>query len=310
MKMSYKGFIYEAVSITDTPAFRAWFGDSKVVDEDGEPLNVYHGTTKDFDTFNIRKFYKDAYVGGGFYFTSSTVDADVNYAGNGPDNQGKISTRVDEINDLDRGEIAEILGISEDEMDEMDEDALGELILKEAESEILGDNPAPNIMPVYLKIVNPFYIGKEFRQYFEFNEPYDEETDSYGEPEGFGVELLDALRETLLDVEYIDSDEAYTQIMHKCLEDGGEFSSNVFFNAIKECDLLVDGMYGEDNAGYPVVFKHTILAAGFDGVIMDASVFSSMKGTQGANHYIVYKPNQIKSVFNKNPTSDNNITKE
>ena len=30
--------------ITDTPAFRAWFGDSKVVDENGAPLVVYHGS--------------------------------------------------------------------------------------------------------------------------------------------------------------------------------------------------------------------------------------------------------------------------
>ncbi|SEL25687.1 hypothetical protein [Nitrosovibrio tenuis] len=31
-------------SQTDTPAFRKWFKDSKVVDENGEPLVVYHGT--------------------------------------------------------------------------------------------------------------------------------------------------------------------------------------------------------------------------------------------------------------------------
>jgi hypothetical protein len=31
---------------TQTPAFRRWFGDSKVVDENGEPLVVYHGTDK------------------------------------------------------------------------------------------------------------------------------------------------------------------------------------------------------------------------------------------------------------------------
>ena len=29
---------------TQTPAFKKWFGDSKVVDEDGNPLVVYHGT--------------------------------------------------------------------------------------------------------------------------------------------------------------------------------------------------------------------------------------------------------------------------
>src|SRR5690606_35060771 len=30
--------------ITDTPAFRAWFGNSRVVDENGAPLVVYHGS--------------------------------------------------------------------------------------------------------------------------------------------------------------------------------------------------------------------------------------------------------------------------
>lgn len=34
-----------------TPAFRAWFGDSKVVGADGLPLVVYHGTNSDFDAF-------------------------------------------------------------------------------------------------------------------------------------------------------------------------------------------------------------------------------------------------------------------
>lgn len=32
-------------------SFWKWFGDSKVVDADGRPLVVYHGTTADFDTF-------------------------------------------------------------------------------------------------------------------------------------------------------------------------------------------------------------------------------------------------------------------
>lgn len=37
---------------TDTPEFKRWFGDSKVVDENGEALIVYHGTPHgEFDTF-------------------------------------------------------------------------------------------------------------------------------------------------------------------------------------------------------------------------------------------------------------------
>lgn len=36
---------------TQTPEFRAWFGGSQVVDAQGRPLVVYHGTRADFDAF-------------------------------------------------------------------------------------------------------------------------------------------------------------------------------------------------------------------------------------------------------------------
>lgn len=36
---------------TETPEFKKWFGDSKVVDEKGKPLVVYHGTEADFTRF-------------------------------------------------------------------------------------------------------------------------------------------------------------------------------------------------------------------------------------------------------------------
>ena len=39
---------------TETPAFKRWFGDSKVVDANGEPLVVYHGTRADFESFKRR----------------------------------------------------------------------------------------------------------------------------------------------------------------------------------------------------------------------------------------------------------------
>lgn len=47
---------------TQTAAFRRWFGDSKVVDENGEPRVVYHGTKRDFDTFDMT-----AEANGGFW---------------------------------------------------------------------------------------------------------------------------------------------------------------------------------------------------------------------------------------------------
>jgi len=37
----------------DSPAFRHWFGDSKVVDQRGQPDVLYHATFSDFDTFRV-----------------------------------------------------------------------------------------------------------------------------------------------------------------------------------------------------------------------------------------------------------------
>lgn len=53
--------------------FWNWFGDSKVVDEDGRPLVVYHGTKEEFDTFDIKQVGSNTgnfgHIGFGFYFT-------------------------------------------------------------------------------------------------------------------------------------------------------------------------------------------------------------------------------------------------
>lgn len=54
----------------DNPAFRRWFGDSKVVDEDGQPLVVYHGTRADFDVFKRPATPGMDRFGPGFYFSA------------------------------------------------------------------------------------------------------------------------------------------------------------------------------------------------------------------------------------------------
>lgn len=41
--------------VTDTPAFKKWFGDSEVVDEYGQPLVVYHATNRSFDAFDTKR---------------------------------------------------------------------------------------------------------------------------------------------------------------------------------------------------------------------------------------------------------------
>jgi len=77
----------EQYKLVRTPEFKAWFGDwendpensSKVVDVNGEPLVVYHGTNKDFYEFDLTYFGKtdDGFYGKGFYFTPNLETAEV-----------------------------------------------------------------------------------------------------------------------------------------------------------------------------------------------------------------------------------------
>ncbi len=64
---------YEQWHLVRTPEFKAWFGDwekhpksaSKVIDENGEPLVVYHVTDKEFNIFDKKKSK------GGFFFSAN-----------------------------------------------------------------------------------------------------------------------------------------------------------------------------------------------------------------------------------------------
>jgi hypothetical protein len=71
--------------VTDTPAFKRWFGDSKVVDANGEPLVVYHGTGADIKEFRVSERGE---FGGGIYLTPDATGASdyATYRGQGPAN--------------------------------------------------------------------------------------------------------------------------------------------------------------------------------------------------------------------------------
>jgi hypothetical protein len=70
------GELNQPVPQTETEAFKRWFGGSKVVDAEGKPLVVYHGTNADFTEFQTRERQdKMGRTTGGGYFT-----ADPDYA--------------------------------------------------------------------------------------------------------------------------------------------------------------------------------------------------------------------------------------
>ena len=60
--------------VTETPAFKRWFGDSKVVDEKGEPLVVYHGSTADIAAFDpALQGSATSWHKGGFFFAKDSA---------------------------------------------------------------------------------------------------------------------------------------------------------------------------------------------------------------------------------------------
>ena len=60
-----------------THEFRAWFGNSKIVDADGNPLRVYHGTKSDIEAFDLKRAGASdpGLIGKAFYFTPTPEQA-------------------------------------------------------------------------------------------------------------------------------------------------------------------------------------------------------------------------------------------
>ena len=68
-------FLYsigEVKQATDTKAFKEWFDDSKVVDEDGKPLLMYHATKSEFSEFDTKR---RAIAGEGSFFSSTPSES-------------------------------------------------------------------------------------------------------------------------------------------------------------------------------------------------------------------------------------------
>lgn len=90
---------------TLTKEQQEYFKDSKVRDEKGNLLTVYHGTKQDFTVFENKLMGKNAgnALGEGYYFTSHKADAEMYKNLNNTDNKGKVlETYIDIKNPLNK----------------------------------------------------------------------------------------------------------------------------------------------------------------------------------------------------------------
>lgn len=127
---------------TETPAFKAWFGDSKVVDADGNPLVVYHGTMGDFEAFDPELAGYGSSLGEGFYFSNSQADVAANYARQGSDATQRITMAAESI-----------AGNTNRDYDDP-------AAFEEARAELKIVNDGLTI-PAYLSLQNPVVLGGE-----------------------------------------------------------------------------------------------------------------------------------------------------
>jgi hypothetical protein len=151
----------ETFSITRTEAFKKWFKDSKVVDEDGKPLVVYHGTTGDFSTFDPARLGQTTDADSaraGFFFSDSPATAS-NYAN---------AFEGRKTGELKRKQ-AEAERKAQRSGKRADWDAADELSRQYEEAALAEGNnrDGANVMPVFLSIQNPHvydFAGKAWEE--------------------------------------------------------------------------------------------------------------------------------------------------
>lgn len=252
---------------TETEAFKKWFGDSRVVDKDGKPLIVYHGSTNDIEAFSKEKANPGSDIGIGFYFSNSKEDVANNYSKEGPDLTSKIAQHIKE----------------NQEMNPVD-------AIQDARKQFSQNEGTT--YPVYLSIQNPVTLGGDNETIFNQND---------------FTKLENAIRDVSSELNKVDADKLINNIAE--ITDGEEFSASRLQKIFRDSKGANNVEDKKGRLATGEFFRRVIEKLGFDGVI-DNTVNEkfgtgrpSGDGMIGMNentiHYIAFKPNQIKSTFNR-----------
>ena len=271
-----------------SPAVKKRLENTKAVDEDGNPKVLYHGTPSgEFTIFDKSKGSVEGDFGSGFYFTDNESDVEVNYEGGGPDFENKVSRRAEQI--------------------EAEEDIEYEEAEQRAREELFKGS---NKFEVYLNIENPAIVGETTLlsqdDYLENYDPddYDDYDDYIADVEQL---VADDIENLVWEVEKnvdVYSTDGLADVLFEAYYEGGI--------GIEDLKARINDLYLEDSDGNMVgneVTRQIIESLGYDGII-DSTVSSKFKNMgldEGTTHYIVFKPNQIKSITNESPTDNPDI---
>lgn len=306
---------------TNDVAFKDWFKESKAVDENGKPLELYHGTLSTFDVFVSGS--PESYWGSAFYFTNKTEDANLYASINGPDWSNKLATAIDNLDNVDDwspfvDDIADILNIDTDTVwGWIDGNTIEKHVTEEVKTALakkqLGVQHEGAVMKVYLSLQKPLDLTKNATERLEYNFVEDAQGNIIRE-EGTAVEFIDAIRQAVDD---LGQDESVANLILSkdiLIEDLDGMKIVDAFDKLRRSET-VSNMDGEFGGDYVLIGNEFLKAVaqnmGYDGVIMDAwesfgpkkfawGAAQPMKGvTPGTLHYVAFNNRQIKSVWNK-----------
>ena len=163
---------------TDTPEFKKWFGDSKIVNKDGTPKVMYHGTARDITEFRPKQanaifVTDDPRFAEAFSFTSQAYMVTEYQKSLDPKKREELKKKAERIAKKEGTDV---------------QDELDKIIGREISS-------GPNIIPLYIKAESPFdYQSEEDVQgvidYIEENKTQEEIYDAFNRD----LDILDDLR--------------------------------------------------------------------------------------------------------------------
>jgi hypothetical protein len=309
-----------AESPLENPNFRTWFAGSDAAKESGEPITLYHATTHDFDTFSLNQANPENHYGKGFYLTDSVDDANLNYAGIGPDLEIRIEQRTerlaDDLMDMSPEEVADMardLNVDESLIDlaKIEESgASPELIREIATKELTTHGGA--VMPVYARLRNPVKVGTKDETTFRIDTEFDDDGE-YVSESGSGIDLYNSLND--VGREYGIPEQQIGEVWAKISDEmiGDDITAGRVDEIIRNNVYDIYTPYGE-YAGPGQFIADVFRDMGFDGIKMDAGKYfgprqgvmgtklKGMEGVEEATHYILFKPTQIKSALGNEGT--------
>ena len=298
---------------------QVYFKNSKVRDEDGNLMVMYHGTMNaGFTVFDKSKANVEGNSGAGFYFSNQKADSLENYSDHtGADNEIKIEFLAEQI--MEMGEWNDV------EIDTYEE--ARNIAIKELERN-------PGMYEVYINITKPYIraFDNSTNIYTDIEDSVDDslvEREDYDTEEEYFDDLYNSRNEQIYDkidrafygalqeVESrygeIEFSGQYADAIYGIYSEATDYGRLNFTDIYQALQGYSPSVYNDENGMQldctSELTRQFIEEFGYDGII-DKEVshkFGKMNSMDGAIHAIAFNPEQAKLTINDKPTTNPDI---